>query len=115
MPPSEPEDGHATAGIYWCSGERGFRLILIEPIWRKARNTMAINVSDWLHSLGLEQYAEAFRDNDLDGGVLSEVNADVLIAIGIPSIGHRRKLLAAIAALKSEVAPTVDTGATADP
>ena len=45
----------------------------------------------------------AFRDNDLDGEVLPEVNADDLIAIGITSIGHRRKLLAAIAALKSEV------------
>src|SRR4051812_24005430 len=74
---------------------------------------MAINVTDWLHSLGLEQYAEAFRDNDLDGEVLPEVNADDLIAIGVPSIGHRRKLLAAIAALKSEVAPTA--GAYAEP
>ena len=63
---------------------------------------MAINVADWLRSLGLEQYAEAFRNNDLDGEVLPEVNADDLIAIGVTSIGHRRKLLAAIAALKSE-------------
>ena len=76
---------------------------------------MPINVTDWLHSLGLEQYAEAFRDNDLDGEVLPEVNADDLIAIGVTSIGHRRKLLAAIAALKSEVAPTAGVGAFADP
>jgi class 3 adenylate cyclase/predicted ATPase len=75
---------------------------------------MAINVTDWLRSLGLEQYARAFRDNDLDGEVLPEVNADDLIAIGITSIGHRRKLLAAIAALKSKVA-TAGTGASADP
>src|SRR5215207_1378997 len=76
---------------------------------------MAINVTDWLHSLGLEQYAEAFRDNDFDGEVLPEINADDLIAIGITSIGHRRKLLAAIAALKPEVAPTAGTGASVNP
>jgi len=60
---------------------------------------MAINVSDWLHMLDLEQYAEAFQDNDVDGDVLAEVTADDLIAIGVTSIGHRRKLLTAIAAL----------------
>jgi class 3 adenylate cyclase/predicted ATPase len=76
---------------------------------------MVINVTDWLRSLGLEQYAEVFRDNDLDGVVLPEVNAEDLIAIGITSIGHRRKLLAAIAALKSEVAPTAGAGASVDP
>src|SRR4249919_3622717 len=76
---------------------------------------MAINVTDWLRSLGLEQYAEVFRDNDLDGAVLPDVNAEDLIAIGITSIGHRRKLLAAIAALKSEVAPTTGAGASVDP
>src|SRR5215207_3612225 len=32
MQPPEPRDRHATAGIYWCSRERGFRLILIETI-----------------------------------------------------------------------------------
>jgi class 3 adenylate cyclase len=76
---------------------------------------MAINVTDWLHSLGLEQYADAFRDNDLDGEVLPEVNADDLIAIGVTSIGHRRKLLAAIAALKSEVGPAAGASPSADP
>lgn len=76
---------------------------------------MAINVTDWLHSLGLEQYAEPFRDNDLDGEVLPEVNADDLIAIGVTSIGHRRKLLAAIAVLKSEVGATAGAGRSANP
>jgi class 3 adenylate cyclase len=49
--------------------------------------------------LGLEQYAPAFRDNDVDGEVLPELTADDLISIGVTSVGHRRKLLAAIAAL----------------
>ena len=74
---------------------------------------MAINVPDWLGSLGLEQYAAVFRDNDLDGDVLPEVEADDLIGIGITSIGHRRKLLAAISALKSGAASIA--GALGDP
>ena len=76
---------------------------------------MPINVPDWLRSLGLEQYASAFRDNDLDGDVLSEVNAEDLIDIGITSIGHRRKLLAAIATLKSKAGPTASAGPSSTP
>jgi class 3 adenylate cyclase/tetratricopeptide (TPR) repeat protein len=47
--------------------------------------------------------------------VLPEVNADDLIAIGVTSIGHRRKLLAAIAALKSKGGPTEGAAAVIDP
>ena len=68
---------------------------------------MAIDVADWLRGLGLEQYAKAFRDSDIDESVLSHLTADDLIEVGVASIGHRRKLLAAIAALKSE--PAVST------
>jgi class 3 adenylate cyclase len=65
-----------------------------------------MDVSAWLRRLGLEQYASAFRDNDVDGEVLPELTADDLISIGVTSVGHRRKLLAAIAALGVE--PTHD-------
>ena len=58
-----------------------------------------MDVAAWLRGLGLEQYAPAFRDNDVDGEVLPELTADDLIGLGVNSIGHRRKLLAAIAAL----------------
>ena len=61
-----------------------------------------MDVAAWLRGLGLEQYAPAFRDNDVDGGVLPELTADDLISIGVASVGHRRKLLTAIAALKTE-------------
>jgi class 3 adenylate cyclase len=61
---------------------------------------MATNVTDWLKSLGLEQYAAAFRDNDIDSDVLPELTADDLSGLGVASIGHRRKLLGAIAALR---------------
>src|SRR4029077_1956883 len=46
------------------------------------------------------------RDNDVDGEVLPELTADDLISIGVTSVGHRRKLLGAIAALGVE--PTRD-------
>jgi hypothetical protein len=40
-----------------------------------------------------------FRDNDVDDEVLAERTSDDLISIGVTSVGHRRKLLAAIASL----------------
>ena len=58
-----------------------------------------MDVAAWLRRLGLEQYATAFRDNDVDGEVLPELTSDDLISIGVTSVGHRRKLLAAISAL----------------
>src|SRR5215468_4046428 len=62
---------------------------------------MAENVADWLHGLGLEQYAPSFAANDIDSEVLPELTADDLMGLGVTSIGHRRKLLAAIAALRT--------------
>jgi SAM (Sterile alpha motif) domain-containing protein len=50
-----------------------------------------MDVVAWLHGLGLEQYAPAFRDNDVDGEVLPELTSDDLISIGVTSVGHRRK------------------------
>src|SRR6516165_3249000 len=58
-----------------------------------------MDVVAWLRGLGLEQYAPAFRDNDVDVEVLPALTTDDLISIGVTSVGHRRKLLAAIALL----------------
>src|SRR5271156_6475534 len=64
-------------------------------------------VAVWLRRLGLEQYAQAFAANDIDPEVLPELTADDLIGLGITSVGHRRKLLAAIAALRGGSAEAV--------
>src|SRR5271165_5205088 len=56
-----------------------------------------MDVAAWLQDLGLERYAPAFRDNDVDAEVLRKLTADDLISIGVTSVGHRRKLLDAIA------------------
>src|SRR5262249_43342592 len=64
-----------------------------------------VDVTAWLSRLGLEQYEQAFRENDVDAEVLPELTAEDLIGLGVTSIGHRRKLLAAIAALRKKHSP----------
>jgi class 3 adenylate cyclase/predicted ATPase len=60
-----------------------------------------VNVTEWLRGLGLEQYAAAFRDNDIDEEVLRRLTGEDLRELGVTSIGHRHRLLDAIAALDS--------------
>src|SRR6202045_5458514 len=52
--------------------------------------------------LGLEQYSELFRDNDIDGEILCGMTAEDLKELGINSFGHRRRLLNPITALGGE-------------
>ena len=65
-----------------------------------------MDVGDWLRELGLEQYEAAFRENAVDAEVLPTLTVDDLKDLGITLVGHRRRLLEAIAALRSQVAPT---------
>ena len=58
--------------------------------------------TEWLQSLGLERYAAAFRENEIDETVLLRLTAEDLKDIGVGAIGHRRKLLDAIAALRTD-------------
>jgi class 3 adenylate cyclase len=55
-------------------------------------------IADWLGTLGLGQYAERFAQNDIDVSVLRHLTDADLEKIGV-SLGHRRKMLAAIAEL----------------
>ncbi|MBV8508407.1 MAG: AAA family ATPase, partial [Alphaproteobacteria bacterium] len=71
-----------------------------------------MDIGGWLQSLGLERYVQAFEENDIDAEVLPSLTADDLIGLGVTSIGHRRKLLDAIAALRSDVGPASDPTAT---
>jgi class 3 adenylate cyclase len=64
-----------------------------------------MNVAEWLRGLGLEQYAPAFRDNHVDGEVLRRLTAEDLRELGVASIGHRRRLFDAIAALVAADTP----------
>jgi len=58
-----------------------------------------MDIVDWLRRLGLDQYERAFRDNDVDAETLPSLTADDLRELGVTSLGHRRKLLSAIATL----------------
>ena len=68
-----------------------------------------MDVAAWLQDLGLERYVPAFRDNDIDAEVLPKLTADDLISLGVTSVGHRRKLLDAIASLGMAVPTAVVT------
>lgn len=61
-----------------------------------------MDVGGWLRRLGLDRYEAAFRDNAIDAEVLPRLTAEDLIDLGVSSVGHRRRLLDAIAALKHE-------------
>jgi class 3 adenylate cyclase/predicted ATPase len=59
-----------------------------------------VDVTAWLRDLGFGRYGQAFRDNEIDSEVLSELTESDLEKIGIP-LGHRKKLLRAIAGLSA--------------
>ena len=58
-----------------------------------------MDIDGWLCGIGLAQYAEIFRANDIDDELLGRLTNDDLKDIGVASLGHRKKLLEAIAAL----------------
>jgi class 3 adenylate cyclase len=64
-----------------------------------------MDVAEWLRRLGLEQYEPAFRANEIDERVLPSLTTEDLKDLGVSLVGHRRRLLDAIAALGAE-APT---------
>jgi class 3 adenylate cyclase len=70
-----------------------------------------MELGGWLRGLGLEQYEAAFRENAIDAAVLPSLTAEDLKDLGVGLVGHRRKLLDAIAALRAAATdkPAADT------
>ena len=64
-----------------------------------------MDIAAWLRGLGLERYEAVFRDNEVDEAVLPKLTADDLKDLGVSLVGHRRKLLEAIAELSAADAP----------
>ena len=62
-----------------------------------------MDIDGWLRGIGLGQYAEMFRANDIDIKLLGRLTNDDLKDIGVASFGHRKKLLDAIAELAGAV------------
>src|ERR1700732_572603 len=74
-----------------------------------------MDVAAWLRGLGLAQYEPAFREHYVDAAVLPDLTAEDLIGLGVTAIGHRRKLLSAIAELGAEARATAASAVTAAP
>jgi class 3 adenylate cyclase len=60
----------------------------------------------WLQSLGLGKYEAAFRENEIDETVLPSLTHETLKELGVTAVGHRLKLLDAIAALRNDTVKT---------
>jgi hypothetical protein len=80
-----------------------------------------MDIGGWLRRLGLERYEAAFRENEIDDTVLRSLTAEDLKELGVAALGHRRKLLDAIADLRAgskaagtAVAAAADAGAAGD-
>src|ERR1700691_6178712 len=59
-----------------------------------------MDIGAWLRSLGLERYEAAFRENEIDETVLPNLTAEDLKDLGVGIVGHRRRILDAIGALR---------------
>ena len=70
-----------------------------------------MDLAGWLRSVGLSQYEAAFRQNAIDLSVLPDLTDQDLEKLGV-LLGHRRKLLRAIAELETQK-PSAGTVATA--
>jgi class 3 adenylate cyclase/tetratricopeptide (TPR) repeat protein len=74
-----------------------------------------MNVVVWLRSLGLGKYEAVFRENEIDETVLPSLTEEHLKQLGVTALGHRVKLLDAIAALRNDAsgrAPPIDAATT---
>ena len=67
---------------------------------RRLNGRTRVDIAPWLRGLGLGQYEAVFRGNAIDAEVLPELTDEHLREMGLP-LGHRLKLLKAIAALGS--------------
>jgi class 3 adenylate cyclase len=61
-------------------------------------------IADWLEKLGMPEYTEGFNENGIDVSVLPHLTDQDLKDLGV-LLGHRRKMLAAIAKLAGVAAP----------
>ncbi|WP_206997116.1 adenylate/guanylate cyclase domain-containing protein [Trinickia mobilis] len=79
-----------------------------------------MDIEQWLAGLGLEQYARAFGENDIDMSMLPQLTDADLKELGVHSLGHRKRMLAAVAEraaaapLSAPSAPAPAAGAPAD-
>ncbi|GAB5439481.1 adenylate/guanylate cyclase domain-containing protein [Falsiruegeria mediterranea] len=69
---------------------------------------MATEIRIWLESMNLGQYADAFEENYVELADLPELSEDDLKELGMAAMGHRKGLIRAVAADRTDVASTSD-------
>lgn len=67
-----------------------------------------MDIGQWLRDLGLQSYEQAFRDHGVDLDVLCRLTAEDLKEIGVSAVGHRRKILHAVAELAAARSQAAD-------
>jgi len=67
-----------------------------------------VDIPTWLRELGMQQYEAEFREHAIDASILPELTAEDLKDLGVHLVGHRRKLLAAIARMRSQLVSVLD-------
>src|SRR5262245_5802424 len=65
-------------------------------------------IAEWLATIGLSEYAQRFADNAIDLSVLRDLTDHDLKELGV-LLGHRRKILRAIAELDGVAAAPIET------
>ena len=63
-------------------------------------DTAMHQIADWLGKMGMSEYAQRFAENNIDFAILGDLTDQDLKEVGVSSLGHRRKLLRAIAELE---------------
>ena len=69
-----------------------------------------MDIDGWLRGIGLAEYAEMFRANDINIELLGQLTNDDLKDIGVVSFGHRKKLLEAIAERAGAISVSPEPG-----
>ena len=72
-------------------------------------------IADWLEKLGMSEYAQRFADNDIDFSILGDLTDQHLKDLGVASLGHRLKILRAIAELDRQEAKAAPPAAARAP
>lgn len=69
-----------------------------------------MDVGDFLRRLGLERYEPSFRENQIDADILPRLTSEDLKELGVRSVGHRRRILDAVAVLPPAKPPAHHPG-----
>src|ERR1700757_5247949 len=77
--------------------------------------TTTMNMTEWLRTLGLERYEQAFRENRVEADLLPSLTVEDLKDLGVSLVGDRRRLLDAIAALRPQALQPAAVGVHAAP